>query len=175
MQVKRILEILRKKRWFLLACAFAATMIVIWFTTRMKMIEPPETIWKLHRMELFSGDTAQAVISELHGFDRAPKDNFVANYVSPDGCGQLYVSFYENNVTASQEMERMSRKIQSGDFPDFSHLRRIEMERIPMVLSQGMRKVHYFFTYRNGLYWFDIDAPVAQFTVREFVRYLRKQ
>jgi len=82
-------------RWYLLACVFAAAMIVIWFTTRMKMIDPPETIWKLHRMELFNGEKARAAVNDLHGSDLAPKDNFAANYVSPDGCASLYISFYE--------------------------------------------------------------------------------
>lgn len=175
MQVKKILEILRTMRWYLVAGAFAGAMIAVWFTTRMIIIEPPESIWKLYRMELVSGDSARVLINELHGFDRAPKNNFAANYASPDGSGQLYISFYDNSGAALQEMERMAGKIQSGDFPDFSRFRRIEMERIPMVLSLGMRKVHYLFIYRNGLYWFDIDAPAAQSTMREFVRYLRRQ
>ena len=166
---------MRSMRWYLLACVFAAAMIVIWFTTRMKMIDPPETIWKLHRMELFNGEKARAAVNDLHGSDLAPKDNFAANYVSPDGCASLYISFYENNALATQEMERMAGIVQSGFIPDYSRFRRIEMEKIPIVVVQGMRKFHYIFTYRNGLYWFDIDAPVAQSTMREFVRYLRKQ
>lgn len=175
MGVKRIFEILRMLRWYLLAGTFAGAMILIWFTTRVKMIEPPETIWKMQRMELFAGDTARALIDDLHGSDRETKDNFVANYACPDGCGQLYVSFYENNGTALQQMELIAGKIKSGVYPDLFRFRRIEMEKIPVILSPGMRKVHYCFAYHNGLYWFDIDVPVAQSTMREFVRYLRKQ
>jgi hypothetical protein len=174
MKGKEILGKIKTARWYILAFLFFIAMIVIWIASRTKTMEPPEVIGKLHRMDLIAEDSARSTVADLHGYENVPNDNFVANYLSPDGSGQLTESFYGNNKTAVEELNRIAERFQSGMKPTPGRFRKIEMEKIPVILSFEAGKANFCFVFRNGLYWFTVDEPIGASSMRDFARYLRK-
>jgi hypothetical protein len=129
----------------------------------------PISILHLALTEETKGEAARQMINALHGRNITPEDNLIGTYISPDGSGTLYVSQYESERVAAVACDSTERILADGR-SGFTHFRKINSggEHYAMCLSN--EKAHYIFIHNANLYWWSVDASVAQASIRDLLK-----
>jgi hypothetical protein len=161
---------MKRKRIALYGGIFIGMLAALLFITRNRKVqELPKAISHLHLIEEVNGEEARKQVDELHRKEVAPADNIIGKYQSMDGNAVLYLSAYSNPKEADEQFEKMVIRIRD-DNGVFTHFRETNVEGVRVILCLGMGQAHYFFVSGGNLYWFTVDIPIAQASVKELVR-----
>ena len=151
------------------ACIFAAVYIVLRPAT--PTADLPKQVLDLHQFEVIQGDQATVMVNDLHKKEVAPSVNVIGRYQSLNGYATLYRSSYASEAVAVEEFEKMADHIRSSE-GGFSHFKEFGWQGVKVYLCLGMGQAHYYFVVKKNLYWFAVDVPIAQASLRELVRLL---
>jgi hypothetical protein len=139
-----------------------------------ELLSLPPSILHLALTEETKGEAARQLINSMHGNSITPEDNVIGTYVSPDGSGTLYLSMYGTEEEATAACNTMEHAI-ANDNPVFTHFRKINAGGQQYSMCLGNAKAHYFFVHKTNLYWWSVDVPVAQASVRDLLKRVQTQ
>ncbi|MFH0990774.1 MAG: hypothetical protein V1799_12235 [bacterium] len=131
----------------------------------------PKQLAGMRRVVSLSGENAQRFINRLHHKNVTPESSFIGEYTNAEGTAALYVSLYTDAKLAYSEGKRMSTLISEGKTP-FGHLRQESIQGVTIWKCRGMGQLHFFFSYRDRLYWLGVDSSIAEETFSDLFRQL---
>jgi hypothetical protein len=134
----------------------------------------PTSILHLALTEETKGEAARQLINAMHNNIMTPEDNLIGMYVSPDGTGTLYLSVYHSTEEANAACDTMEHSIARGNSA-FTHFRTISTGGHHYVMCLGSGKAHYIFVHNAKLYWWSVDIPVAQASIRDLLKRVQTQ
>lgn len=111
------------------------------------------------------GEEAMANISKLHGKEIEMKNGYVAHYESDRAKAMLYISEFDSQDQARQQIELMRKKIEKGS-KAFAHLRELQVEERTIYSVLGFGQIHYFYLDSNRVIWLAVDPPVAELVLK---------
>lgn len=132
----------------------------------------PTQITSLKLGHFSQEEEAMANISKLHGKEIEMKNGYVAHYESDRAKAMLYISEFDSQDQARQQIELMRKKIEKGS-KGFAHFRELEVEErtIYSVLSFG--QIHYFYLDSNRVIWLAVDPSVAELVLRAALKVIK--
>jgi hypothetical protein len=121
----------------------------------------PDAIHGLQRVEVQSGDEAAEMIGGMHGRRVAPTNSQVAYYGPEDMRAVLYVSEFESDEAAQEQLNAMAAGIGEGT-AEYGHHNQFEVEgrQIHSVFGEG--QIHYFYTDGTDLVWVSLPTVIAR-------------
>ncbi len=118
------------------------------------------------------GEEAIAEISRLHGKEIEMKNGYVARYESDRTKATLYISEFESENQARQQIELMKKKIEKGS-KGFAHFRELEVEERTLYLVLGFGQIHYFYLDPNRVIWLAADPSVAELVLKAALKAIK--
>ena len=146
--------------------------VCIMFPCRQSIILP-QSILQLRLSSEIRGKQAQEIVDAMHKKSVTPDENVIGTYFSTDGTAKLYVSLYDSRSVAEEQFGKMVDRIRQGG-DTFSHLREIHVQDEKVYLCLGLSQAHYFFLLEKELYWWAVDLQIAQASMQELVRIVKK-
>jgi hypothetical protein len=156
------------------AIALFSTVAVYKVLHHKELLSLPPYILHLALTEETKGEAARQLINSMHGNSITPEENLIGTYVSPDGSGTLYLSMYGTAEEAKAACDTMEHSIANGN-PVFTHFRKINAGVQKYCMCLGNAKAHYFFVHNANLYWWSVDIPVAQASIRDLLKRVQTQ
>jgi len=129
----------------------------------------PDAIHGLQRVEVQAGDEVAEMIGGMHSRSVAPANSRVAHYGPENMRAVLYVSEFESDEAAQEQLNAMAAGIGEGT-AQYGHHNQFEVEgrQIHSVFGQG--QVHYFFTDGADLVWVSLPLPIARPGLAEILK-----
>lgn len=118
------------------------------------------------------GEEAMAKISRLHGKEIEMKNGYVAHYESDRAKAMLYISEFDSEGQARQQIELMKKKIEKGS-KGFGHFRELEVEEKTIYSVWGFGQIHYFYLDSNRVIWLAVDPPVAELVLKAALKVIK--
>jgi hypothetical protein len=124
-------------------------------------LKSPEKIGSRKRNEIRTGAEAQEVIDRLHGLKVATDENLIATY-GQDKKDLLYISSYENALSAQEAFGLMTKKISLAKGGPFYHVMPLKNYSDRAFITLGMGATHYIFISGRFLIWFQTYQSFGQ-------------
>lgn len=120
----------------------------------------PPQIGPLKLVKSLQGKEAQSFLNRLHKKEVAPKVSWMGQYSSNSYQATLYVSVYETQAQAAGASRTMTARIKSGN-QVFRHYAETTNRGLKISRCLGLGQVHWFFHFRDSLFWLAVDPPIA--------------
>jgi hypothetical protein len=121
----------------------------------------PDAIHGLQRVEVQAGEEAAEMIGGMHDRSVAPTNSQVAYYGPDNMRAVLYVSEFESDEAAQEQLNAMAAGIGEGT-AEYGHHNQFEVEgrQIHSVFGEG--QIHYFYTDGTDLVWVSLPPAIAR-------------
>ncbi len=129
----------------------------------------PQSVGSLTLQKLQSGEEAKQAINRMHGKELSFKRGYIGIYGGEHGKGTLWVSEYDSEEGAVEDLKKMVQMIRTGDQKTFGHFREMSIEGLPVYLVLGMGQAHYFFQKGMKVIWLAVDPSLAKETIRDLI------
>jgi hypothetical protein len=131
----------------------------------------PKEFFGFKLQKKLTGSEAKKFVDELHFQEVAPDKNEIGFYSSPIGSSIIYITYYNDELTAQTEYEKMINKISPENSvfinPEFVNISGKEIYR-----CFGMGQSHYVFANRKELYWVSVDTHFGVKFIEEYLEYI---
>ncbi len=131
----------------------------------------PEKLGFLVLRSRVGGDRAAGILNRMHGKGVTPAGNFIGLYSGPEGNATVYVSVYRSGRLAYEAYRRMAGRIALG-VSAFTSVSDREIGDLTVSRCSGYGEAHYFFPFRNRLYWLRGDPRIASRATEQLILYL---
>lgn len=126
----------------------------------------PESVGDLHRIQLVSGDLAQAEVDKLHGKELAAEASIIGRYSRPEDVGkvrpaEVWISRVSSEKEARRQTGLMVHKMFENPRSPFRNPGRTDHGGIGVYHFEGMGQVHLIW-YRGDLVYWISCAPGDQ-------------
>ncbi len=132
----------------------------------------PAQMASLKLRHFSQGEGAIAEISKLHGKEIEMKNGYTAHYESDRAKAMLYISEFDSEDQARQQIDLMRKKIEKGS-KGFGHFRELEVEERTIYSVLGFGQIHYFYLDSNRVIWLAVDPPVAESVLRAALKVIK--
>lgn len=149
----------------IVAVVLAAAGVLV-YVLRPPAAELPAQLGDARLMQLIDGDRANEILNRMHDKEVTPSTNLIGVYDA--GSTVVYLSVYRSRGDAEKAYAKMARSIEKGN-PLFSNYRVVRLADIDASYCFGQEQDHYFFSYKDRLYWLAADADVAEKTASALV------
>ena len=152
-----------------LAVAAAALIVAVVVYVRYFSFGPaelPQRLGDAQLRELIDGERANAILDRMHDKEVTPSTNLIGIYGR--GNTVVYLSVYRTSSAAEKAYAKMAGSIEKGNLL-FSNYRGLRIGDLDVSFCFGQEQDHYFFPYRNRLYWLAADTPVAEKMANELI------
>ncbi|TSA21059.1 hypothetical protein D4R75_06610 [bacterium] len=129
----------------------------------------PSELGTLKLTKTLQGNEARAFINRLHEKDVTPKNSVRGEYGGGKEQATLYVSIYELRSKAAEAAKRMTRLISKGNRV-FGQYKELKHGQLMIGRCEGLGQIHYFFLYRDRVFWLAADSSVAGASLESLVR-----
>jgi hypothetical protein len=163
-----------KKIAFITSVMLLVFVLLFLLMPHQRRLELPQSILQLRLTEEIRGTQAQEIIDAMHQKSVTPDENVIGTYFSTEGSAKLYVSVYASPKKAEEQYGKMIDLIRTGSVI-FSHIRELEVQGEKIYLCLGLGQAHYFFLLKKELYWWAVDPQVAQSSMQELIRLVKKE
>lgn len=118
----------------------------------------PEKIGELHRIQLITGDAAQAEVDKLHGKTLAAEASVVARYSRPSDVGkarpaEVWLSQVSSEKEARRQTGKMVHMMYENPKSPFRNPKRIEYAGQAVYRFTGMGQTHFIWSKGDLVYW----------------------
>lgn len=129
----------------------------------------PNEIVGIQLKRKISGEEAKQFVNKLHINSVTSEKNEIAFYESNKGNATIYITFYSNELDASQNFTKMTKKIspQNSVFVRGSF---IELNGKRFYRTYGMGQTHYVFVYKKQLFWISIETTLAKKFINAYLQ-----
>ncbi len=117
-------------------------------------------------------EEAMANIRKLHGKEIEMKNGYVAHYESDRAKAMFYISEFDSQGQARQQIDLMRKKIEKGS-KGFGHFRELEIEERAIYSVLGFGQIHYFYLDSNRVIWLAVDPPVAELVLKAALKVVK--
>ncbi len=118
------------------------------------------------------GREATAEINRLHGKEIEMKNGYVVHYESERTRTMLYISEFDSEDQAREQIEQMKKKIEKGS-KGFGHFRELEVEERTLYLVLGFGQIHYFYLDSNRVIWIAKDLSMAELVLKAALKAIK--
>lgn len=119
----------------------------------------PQQLGDGQLVQLIDGERANEILNRMHDKEVTPATNLIGVYTS--GNTVVYLSVYRSRRDAQKAYTRMARSIEKGN-PLFTDYRVTQLGGVEASFCYGQEQDHYFFVYKDRLYWLAADHPAAE-------------
>ncbi len=121
----------------------------------------PSEIAGIQLKRKISGEEAKEFVNKLHINSVTSEENEIAFYESNKGNATIYITFYSNELDASLNFTKMTKKItpQNSVFVRGSF---IELNGKRVYRTYGMGQTHYVFVHEKLLFWISVETTLAK-------------
>ncbi len=147
---------------------------VILFSCGVSKDPLPNEFYGLKRTNKLSGTGARDFVDQLHMRSVAAEKNEIGFYDGERGNAVIYVSYYKDPETATDEINKMTTKISPGN----SMFSGGEIKSIignPVYEYFGMGQNHYLFQKYKKVVWVSADTSFADGFIKEYLKYISKE
>jgi hypothetical protein len=149
-------------------CRFGVVLPFLVFYALGQSRDLPSRLGTLKLTKTLQGTEARAFINRLHEKDVTPKNSVMGEYGGRKEQATLYVSIYELRSEAAEAAKRMTRLISKGNRV-FGQYKEFKLGRLMIGRCEGLGQIHYFFLYRDKVFWLAVDSSVAGATLESLV------
>lgn len=132
----------------------------------------PSALGNLKLVEQYSGQQAQKIVNHLHGKGVTPERTFIGIYQGDESEATLYLSLFRDSSEAAKAERTMVNRIRNGN-PVFGHYQELAIEGKQISFCLGQGHAHYFFSWRERVYWLEVDPMNAQNTLNGLFKILQ--
>ncbi len=130
----------------------------------------PQRLGDLDLTAMIRGDEAERIVREMHGKALGEAEYIIGYYGEKRLGNILYVSLFENEDAAREDLLSMSMKMASGSTP-FAPLVFDERDDGIYLKTEGMGFAHFFYRRDRALVWWQVMPEYAESTYRELVAF----
>jgi hypothetical protein len=131
----------------------------------------PSELGPFKLVESIEGEGAQSFVNRLHAKEVAPQHSMMGKYLSGNHRATLYVSVYDTDASATEASKRMTEHIKAGN-QVFRHYVEVWKRVIKIGRCMGLGQVHFFFQFRNKVFWLAVDPSVASDAIDSLSRFV---
>lgn len=128
----------------------------------------PEKLAGMELQEIKIDADASKEIDQLHGKIVSGEENIIGVYSGDNSIGDLYISSFEDTLSAIKSFHRMMRGVQL-DTVNCSHFVPRLLGEHTVIMVIGMERVHYFYTLGKEVYWLQVDRNKAEEAIAELL------
>ena len=112
------------------------------------------------------GEEAVAEINRLHGKEIEMKNGYLAHYESDRTKAVLYISEFDSEDQAREQIDKMKKKIGKGS-KGFAPLQELEVEERILYSLLGFHQIHYFYLDSHKVIWLAADPFRAELVLKD--------
>lgn len=127
----------------------------------------PQTLGSFKLVQSVTGDQAKRQIGRMHGKAIAFKQAAIGAYRFDNHKATLWISAYEKDHMAIDQIGRMSKRIKSGKGEIFTGLKMLTLKGLPIYFVKGMGQDHYFFQKNNLAVWLAVGKAFSLATAKQ--------
>lgn len=131
----------------------------------------PEYYFELNLIKKLTGSEAKNFVNRLHFNSVTNEKNEIGFYSGTKGNAIIYITYYDNEITATDNYKKMTEKI-SPDNSVFTNSSYINISGRNIYRTFGMGQTHYVFTFSNKLFWISAEMQWAQDFLTEYLTIL---
>jgi len=128
----------------------------------------PEAINGLVRNKKLQGTEAEQYVNRLHMQNVVANKSEIGFYETSENTAIIYITHYNQADTATNELNRMIKKIQTEKTP-FVQGENISINEINVFRCFGLGQTHYVFSRDNILFWVSADTLMAEEFIEEYL------
>lgn len=129
----------------------------------------PQSVGSLQLDHVESGEEAREAINKLHGKTLPFLQGYVATYGKGRRAATLWISIFESDKIAKEELDKMAGKLKDSKGGVFQHFQKLFVEGIPVYMVTGMGQAHYFFQKGKQGLWIAVDPSEPRQVIRDLV------
>lgn len=145
----------------------AALLFALSFCTK-EPVTIPEEFSGLKLVEHLTGAEAINFVNRLHFNSVTSEKNEIGFYSGEKGNAIIYITYYSDENSASDNYEKMTRKI-SPENSIFERGSFFEVSGRKVYRTFGMGQTHYVFTISNRLFWISAENAWARKFLDEYI------
>lgn len=132
---------------------------------------PPESVGPMHRVQLVTGDAAQAEVDKLHGKALPAEASVVARYAVPGEKGrpaEVWISRVESENEARRQTGQMVHLMYENPRSPFKNPRRMDHRGNAVYRFEGMGQAHLIWYKHALVYWISVSPEREGVMLDEF-------
>lgn len=131
----------------------------------------PDYFFELNLTRKLTGTEAKNFVNRLHFNSVTNEKNEIGFYSGVKGNAIIYITYYDNEITAIDNYKKMTEKI-SPENSVFTNSTFMSISGRNIYRTLGMGQTHYVFTDKNKLFWISAETPWAQDFLTEYFKIL---
>ncbi|MCB9057412.1 MAG: hypothetical protein H6627_02535 [Calditrichae bacterium] len=125
----------------------------------------------MNQTQFLQGKEAEEFVNKLHLKTVVSEKSDIAFYEGSGGTLTVYITYYQDNKIARQEMNRMINKMQTTE-TIFIKGRRMEIADQDVFRCFGMGQTHYIFALDEKLFWVSANTMIAADFIEYYMDYI---
>lgn len=133
----------------------------------------PEQVGELRRVEMLTGDEAQAAVDKLHGKPLPAEASVVARYAGPEQGGrpaEVWVSRVSSEKEARRQTGQMVHLMFENPRSPFKNPKRLTINEVPVYRFEGMGQAHLIWFSSDLVYWISVSPKYEMVMGQAFCR-----
>ncbi len=133
----------------------------------------PNALFDFTLTKKLSGSEAAEFINKLHGKTVADTRNNIAFYSGEKGNCIIYLTTYNNSISAERYFNRMTKKISQNN-PVFTNGNYSNIKNLKIFTTYGMGQTHFVFVKGENLFWISAGTMWAEYFLHNYLKYLNE-